>query len=166
MEKKRKLMKVSPEDFDVAALLQAAREGRLYIAVEDDPTTLPEECRQEIFEYVARIGHCGNGFTADQLNGLWQQLLAEPMLMPYFRMSNGKMRGKVNYYRVNLVVYMLRDNGLYDSDRYSTLQLHLIMEQKPHKSSFYTSRNNYNFPLKERQRLISIIKQFKKLQGV
>ncbi len=166
MEKKQKLLQVTPEDFNAAALLEAAREGRLYLAVVDDPTQLSEECREEILAYVGRIGHCGNGFTADQLHTLWQQLLAEPVLAPYFRMSNGKNRGKVNYYRVTLVVDMLRDNGLYDSDRYSTLQLHLLMEQKSCKSSFYTSRNNYPFPLKERNSIISIIKHFSKLQRI
>jgi len=115
----KNLKQVRPEDFDVEALMAAAREGRLY--VEDSRKSVNEEdIKSEVRAYVARIGpFVSKGFRSS-VDDLWEQILTNDdfiaLLTPGTKARKCKAFDKYNVMRI---IGVLREKGVYKpySDR-------------------------------------------------
>lgn len=127
------------EDFNIAALRKAAREGRLYIM----PAQVTEEERQqqsldEIMHYVSRIHECTNVLYSGCIDQIWDRILHDPILVSCFITSRGKRQGLPNWYRVmSLVAYLLEKN-IYRKREFSAVELHLRLEQTTKRNAIYT----------------------------
>lgn len=131
------------KEFHFDTLKQAFQEGRLYIQ-----QTVSEESREEgiqaILQYVARIDDCASAAYRPVIGQLWETVLRSPELGDLFFLNRySKSRGKPNWYRVNLVVDILLARNIYKEDSYSSLQLHLMMEQSKKRNCHYTGRDKY-----------------------
>jgi hypothetical protein len=131
------------EDFNIDTLKQAFLEGRLYIQ-----STTPETSREEgiraILQYVSRIDSCASPAYASSIHRLWKKILHSPELGDLFFLNRySSNRGMPNWYRVNAVVTVLLEKNIYNRSIYTSIQLHLMMEQAEKRNSHYTSMNRY-----------------------
>ena len=108
------LMAVSLEDFDAKSLRRAAREGRLFIALPDDEPKSADSAINEILTHVGRISEYA---TTPKVDDIWQAILHDADLSPLFFLTRYRnTRGKINWYRVMVVVCLLREKGIYQKD--------------------------------------------------
>ena len=124
------LMAVSLEDFDAKSLRRAAREGRLFIALPDDEPK-----------------------SAD----IWQAILHDADLSPLFFLTRYRnTRGKINWYRVMVVVCLLRERGIYRED-ISAKELCKYIEGAPQSPTHYSGMGRYLLELHQRRILYRIL---------
>lgn len=139
MNKKQNLKEVTLDDFNIAALRKAAREGRLFI--QPSAISPEEEKRQslaDVLKYVSRIDQCVCAEWQDGIHQLWQEIIRVPELADCLITTRGKRQGKPNYYRVTSLVAYLLEKSVYRKQDFSTVDLHLILEQTDHRNSIYT----------------------------
>ncbi|MBR0036462.1 MAG: hypothetical protein IJP70_02350 [Bacteroidales bacterium] len=132
---------VRPQDFNVEALMNAAREGRLYIDVkekEPDQSHVAEEVRA----YVAPIQDYVSPEFFSKINQLWSEILASDRIREYLTMKKGTKSGHMNRYAVTNLVCFLRNKGVYRQE-VSALDLHLRMEKTDRRNKYYMSNGNY-----------------------
>ena len=123
-------MAVSLEDFDAKSLRRAARAGRLFIALPDDEPK-----------------------SAD----IWQAILHDADLSPLFFLTRYRnTRGKINWYRVMVVVCLLREKGIYRED-ISAKELCKYIEGAPQSHTHYSGMGRYQLELRQRQLLYRIL---------
>lgn len=124
------LMAVSLEDFDAKSLRRAAREGRLFIALPDDEPK-----------------------SAD----IWQAILHDADLSPLFFLTRYRStRGKINWYRVMVVVCLLRERGIYRED-ISAKELCKYIEGALQSHTHYSGMGRYLLELHQRRILYRIL---------
>ena len=133
------LQQVNLDDFNIAALRKAAREGRLFVK----PSSLsPEEEREralnDILQYVARIDACANLQYIDHISELWHEILLKPEIADGLITTRGKREGKPNWCRVTSLVAYLLEKEVYRKQDFTTVDLHLRMEQITHRNNIYT----------------------------
>ena len=78
--KLKKLKQVRPEDFDVEALMAAAREGRLYVD-EKKKTVNKEQLKRDVRAYVARISPLVTRRYRSTIDELWEEIFDSDVLM-------------------------------------------------------------------------------------
>ena len=115
----RNLKQVSPEDFDVKALLAAAREGRLYVDEKKNNVSKAQVVK-DVRAYVARIRTFVTNDYETVVDELWEQILSADKFVEYF-MPKPKARlcREFDKYNVVRIIGVLREKGVYEyySDR-------------------------------------------------
>lgn len=109
----KKLTRVRPEDFDVEALMAAAREGRLYI----------DECKNEVSKeqviikvraYVGRIKVLATPKFCSLVDELWEQILTNEEFVNFFTPgTKAKKCKEFDKYNVMRIIGVLRENDVY-----------------------------------------------------
>ena len=61
----------------------------------------------------------------------------------FFMNRYNSSRGLPNWYRVNAVVATLLEKNIYKHDTYTSVQLHLIMEQSEKRNGHYMGMGRY-----------------------
>ncbi len=144
MNTMKNFQKVRIENFRVDELRQAAQEGRLFLqlpAVSEQEKQ--QQARVEILRYVSRIDHCATASYRKHIRTLWEEMLTHPVTSPLFFLHRYQScRGQPNYYRVNAIVFFLRECGVYQLT-YTNAALHLLMEQATRCKNTYTGSSRY-----------------------
>lgn len=158
-----KLTKVGPEGFDAARLLQAAREGRLYVkesAPEESRGERRMRCQDEALTYVAAIDRYAADEWRPYIKKLWKAIVNDMSFAPRLVMAR---KGELNRYFVTSIVMNLQFLGIYlPMEKVSVYQLHLTLEHTQQKNSILKNCNQYPVTPAQRrilQELTQIIKQ-------
>lgn len=149
MKQNKKLVLV--EDFDLHALKQAYNEGRLYI---QPRTETDQEVRQRgmcsIMEYVGRIDDCAYPEYSTHIRDVWNAIVHDPSLTELFFLTRyASSRGEVNWYRVNVVICLLLELGVYRKE-FTGVDLHCLCERTTRKGKHY--QGMYRYQLETRYR--------------
>lgn len=149
------------EIFDLNLLRQAFEEGRLFIAPrEESAEALREKGIRTILDYVSRIDDCTSSDYRTRIRDIWEQMLRDETLGDlFFYTRYAHNRGEVNWYRVTVMVCLLREWNVYNN-QYSGSDLHCILEGTKKRNGRYTGMNRYLLD----GRYFSLIR--KKLQNV
>lgn len=133
------------ENFDIEALRQAFNEGRLYVQPrQENPEELRERGIHSILEYVSRIDDCTSSIYRTHIRAIWTALLTDETFSPLFFFSRyASNRGEVNWYRVNVLICLLREHDVYQSKLYTGVSLHLRCERAARRNTHYTCMNRY-----------------------
>lgn len=100
-----------PVDIETQALLQALRDGRLYI----QPAAVPaSDTRAEVLTIIARIADFA--CDADLVLDAWQALLADDARLRSFRLTQKQNAGALNRYRIAANVHYMCELGLYQTN--------------------------------------------------
>lgn len=114
-----KLKQVRPEDFDVVALMAAAREGRLFVD-EGKKIVSKAQVIKDVRVYVARIRTFVTNDYEAVVDELWEQILSTELFVEYL-MPKPKARlcKEFDKYNVVRIIGVLREKGVYQyySDR-------------------------------------------------
>ena len=88
-DKKRQLLEVSIEDFDIALLRQAAREGRLFIAPEGSASgkQTPDNRQQLVASILTYVQPIAEYSTCPRVGEIWEAVLNDDRLAPLFFFS-------------------------------------------------------------------------------
>jgi len=159
---KQNLTQVRIEDFNIAALRKAAREGRLFI----QPSTVSEEEKQaqslsEILLYVSRIRECADARYLSSIDEIWRLIIHEPAIMACLITSRGKRQGLPNYYRVTSLVNFLLESGVYRKKEFTAVDLHLRLEQTTRRNGHYTGSASCYFTRAQFVLMNRILDQFR-----
>ena len=153
---KKHFIRVSPKDFNYSEIRLAAMEGRLYITprtISEDQ--LREERIQRILEYVGRIDHCVSDEYRATIGSIWNQILHDSTTAHlFFFERNVGQRGTPNFYRVNAVVFVLREWGIYRKDEFTATKLHCLLEDSPKRTNVYMGANKYYPTLEEKKAIL------------
>ena len=144
MKQKNELVLV--EDFNIDTLREAFLQKRLYVRTPSTSAVIQprEEGIRAILHYVSHIDACASEAYRPIIHRLWEQILSSPELGHLFFLSRYRdSRGKPNWYRVNAVMVVLLEHNIYHRERYTAMQLHLLMEQSDRRNNHYTSMNRY-----------------------
>lgn len=115
----RLLKQVSPDGFDVEALLAAAREGRLFV---DEGKKIVNKAQvvKDVRAYVKRINVFATKDYRSIIDELWEQILSTEEFLD-FLMPKPKARlcREFDKYNVVRIIGVLREKGVYEyySDR-------------------------------------------------
>ncbi len=109
-----KLRQVHPEDFDVEALMTAAREGRLYV-YEGRKSVGEQQVLNDVRTYVGRIEGCATARFRNVVSDIWNQILGSDdfvqLLKPGMRARDGR---SFNTYNLMRIIGVLREGGVYE----------------------------------------------------
>ena len=132
------------EIFDLDTIRQAFEEGRLFIAPrEESAEALREKGIRTILDYVSRIDDCTSSDYRTRIRDIWSQVLHDEVLGDlFFYTRYARNRGEVNWYRVTVMVCLLREWNVY-SNQYSGSDLHCILEGTKKRNGRYTGMNRY-----------------------
>ncbi len=129
-----KLKKVCPENFDVEALMMAAREGRLYID-ESKKNVSNETVKKSVRTYVNRIKGCVTTKYQGMINSIWEKILCTDEFLELLRPSSSSRDDrKFNTYNLMRIIGILRDNDVYQS--YSQRKYNSLLEQTTQDSPY------------------------------
>ena len=124
---KKSLKQVRPEDFDVEALLAAAREGRLYVD-ESKKEVSRDVIIREVRAYVGRIKVLVTREFNSSIDDLWEQILSTE---DFFQLLTPSCRAKkcqeFNKYSVMRIIGILREKGVYEY--YNDSKYNALLEQ-------------------------------------
>ena len=131
---KESLKQVRPEDFDVEALMAAAREGRLYVD-EKKKTVNKEQVKRDVRAYVARISPLVTRRYRSTIDELWEEIFGNDVLMDLM-MPKPKARKCRDFdkYGVMRIVGVLREKGIYEYR--SAPQFNALLEQPGQDSPY------------------------------
>ena len=146
---KQRLQEVRIEDFDIAALRRAAREGRLFVMPAPECETNIEH---EVLRYVASIAPYAALEYRGCIDEVWRRIVSHPDLAKQV----GSMH-PFNKYTVTAIAIYLNNQGLYIFD--SGIALHLQLEGIAKRNKYYTSGSYYEPNAKA---LRSIVKEVQK----
>ena len=122
----KKLKQVRPEDFDVEALLMAAREGRLYVD-ECKSEVSKEEVINNVRAHVARIKVFATPRCCSLVDELWEQILATKEFVEFLTPgSKARMCRDFDKYNVMRIIGVLREKGVYE--QYSDHKFDALLE--------------------------------------
>ena len=144
---KQRLQEVRIEDFDIAALRRAAREGRLYIVPVAECETNIE---QEVLAYVSRIAEQAAPPYRECIDEVWRCIVNHPLLAP--RLVSRKEA--FNKYVVTAIAVYLYENGVYGFA--SATAMHLQLENVKERNKYFKS-NSYYAPSGEVSRVLRCI---------
>lgn len=156
---------IQVDEFDLAAIRAAFREGRLYIrpAVRT-ALELREDGIRAIMEYVSRIDECASGQYHACVHSIWSQLLHDEDLQPLCFMTKGKRQGQPNWYRITSIVCVMREWNIYRNREFSAVDLHLRLEGVSKRNNIYVSAPHYCLEHRDIVRLRKIVQFFNNLQ--
>ena len=124
---KKKLKQVRPEDFDVKALLAAAREGRLYVD-ESKKEVSRDIIIKEVRAYIERIRALVTKEFSSSIDNLWEQILStEEFVLLLTASRKAKKCREFNKYNVMRIIGVLREKGVYEY--YNDSMYNDILEQ-------------------------------------
>ena len=147
----KKLTRVSPEDFDVEALMAAAREGRLYVD-EKKKGVSKEEVKNEVRAYVARIRVFVTPKFRSSIDELWEEILACDDFIEFLTPGDKSRKCReFNKYNVMRIIGVLREKDVYE--RYSDRKYAALLEQTDKDSSY---RSYLGMGLEQRHLLVKI----------
>ncbi len=151
--KKQHLQEVRPEDFNIAALRRAAREGRLYIVPAPERKTNIEH---EVLTYVSRIAEQAAPPYRECIGEVWRRIVSHPDLVPLLE----SRKASFCKYRVTVIAIYLRNKGVYDID--TDTRLHQLLEglEKNERNRYYTCKAQYPLTARDINRLSAIIRAF------
>ena len=135
------LRRLSPKDFNATLIEELTRQGRVFIA----PARLTDRdaYKREVLDYVQRIADYAADAWQKDIERLWLQIVEAPCFRECLTMKNGLQAGHMNRYTVTILVYRMRNKGVYRSE-VSMLTLHLRMEMATTKNRYYQSNGNYD----------------------
>ena len=150
---KQKLQEVRIEDFDIAALRRAAREGRLFVMPAPECETNIE---QEVLRYVSRIADYAATPYRECISEVWRCIVGHPDLVPLLE----SRKAPFCKYRVTVIAIYLRNKGVYDID--TDIRLHQLLEGlgKNERNRYYTCKAQYPLTPLDINRLSAIIRAF------
>ena len=155
-----KLTKVGPEGFDAARLLQAAREGRLYVkesAPEESRGERRMRCQDEALAYVAAIDRYAADEWRPYIKKLWKAIVNDMSFAPRLVMAR---KGELNRYFLTALVSNLQTLGVYrPSVEVSQIELHLKLERTTKRTTIFNNWDKYSICPKERARLRDILEK-------
>ena len=142
---------VRPEDFDVEALLAAAREGRLYVD-EGKKTVSRDQVTKDVRAYVRRISRLATRRYSPLIDELWEGIfqcdVLMELLMPKPRARKCKDFDK---YGVMRIVGVLREKGVYEQR--SDPQFDALLEEEGKDSPY---RRYLGQGLEQRSQLLAL----------
>lgn len=143
--------KVNPEDFDVAELLKAAREGRLYVAPTGAATDSVCDI-EKVCAYVERLRPFVTHNWQPSVAGLWDRVLADNDFCRLLKPGTKARKSRdFNKYQVYRIVGILREKGVYE--QYSDRRFDALLEPSVADSPY---RRYLGMGLEERSLLIKI----------
>ncbi len=148
---KKNLKQVRPEDFDVKALMAAAREGRLYV---DERRTIvsKEEVIKEVRAYVARIKPFVTPKYRPLVDDIWEQILSCDDFVEFLTPDVKARKCRTfNKYGVMRIIGVLREKNVYE--RYSDRKYVALLEQTDRDCSY---RSYLGLGLEQRSLLLKI----------
>ena len=164
------LRQIAEQEWDEEMLRLAIREGRLYLALPEaeQPASeqaaaeecqlSPEQVREKILDYVERISHYA---ACAKVRAIWQTILQDEELFPLFRFTRyAKSRGRINWYRVTVVMCQLYELGVYRQEL-SAEKLHCCLEGTKRRNARYTGMNRYLLEREQSKRIRQILRQFR-----
>ena len=148
---KKQLKQVSPEDFDVRMLMQAAREGRLYFE-EKEKTVSREYMINNVRAYVQRISPLATRRYRSVIDMLWEEIFQSDVLLELL-MPKPKARKCKDFdkYGVMRLIGVLREKDVYE--HYSDRKYMSLLEQSNIDCSY---RCYLGMGLEERSMLVKI----------
>ena len=150
------LKQVTIDDFDINSLRQAALEGRLFISQAEGAQHAQSQRTEGIrliLKYVSRIDSCASPQYASCIRQLWDCILhSEELGELFFYQRYRSTRGEVNWYRVNAVICLLREMGVY-REEFTGVELHCRCECSDKRSAHYTGMSRY---LLERSEIVTL----------
>ena len=124
---KKSLKQVRPEDFDVKALMVAAREGRLYVD-ESKKEVSRDIVIKEVRAYVGRIKVLVTKEFTPSIDALWEQILStEEFIVFLTPCSKAKKCREFDKYNVMRIIGVLREKGVYED--FNDTKYNNILEQ-------------------------------------
>ena len=148
---KKQLKQVSPEDFDVRMLMQAAREGRLYIE-ESARVYSRSNIINEVRAYVDRINVFVTRPYRSSIDDLWNEILSCDEFIDFLTPSSKTRKClEFNKYGVMRIIGVLREKDVYE--HYSDRKYVSLLEQTNHDCSY---RSYLGMGLDERSMLVKI----------
>lgn len=118
----------------------------------------PEQVREKILDYVERISHYA---ACAKVRDIWQTILQDEELFPLFRFTRyAKSRGRINWYRVTVVMCQLYEQGVYRQEL-SAEKLHCCLEGTTRRNARYTGMNRYLLEREQSKRIRQILRQFR-----
>ena len=148
---KKSLKQVHPEDFDVKALMVAAREGRLYVD-ESKKEVSRDIVIKEVRAYVGRIKVLVTKEFRSSIDDLWEQILStEEFVVLLTPSSKAKKCRKFNKYSVMRIIGVLREKGVYEY--YNDSKYNALLEQKDNDTPY---RKYLGMGLEQRHLLVKI----------
>lgn len=124
---KKSLKQVRPEDFDVKALLAAAREGKLYVD-ESKKDVSRDIVIKEVRAYIGRIKVFATKKYNTSIDDLWEQILSTEDFVLFLTPScKAKKCREFNKYSVMRIIGVLREKGVYEY--YSDSKYNALLEQ-------------------------------------
>lgn len=150
---KKSLKQVRPEDFDVKALLAAAREGRLYVD-ESKKEVIRDIIIKEVRAYVERIKVLVTKEFSSSIDDIWEQILSMEDFMQLLTPSRkAKKCRKFNKYSVMRIIGVLREKGVYEY--YNDSKYNALLEQTVKDTPY---RKYLGMGLEQRHLLVEIRK--------
>ena len=144
---------VRPEDFDVKALMAAAREGRLYVD-ESKKEVSRDIIIKEVRAYVERIKVLVTKEFSSSIDDIWEQILSMEDFMQLLTPSRkAKKCRKFNKYSVMRIIGVLREKGVYEY--YNDSKYNAILEQTVKDTPY---RKYLGMGLEQRHLLVEIRK--------
>lgn len=127
LNKVKKYRRVRPEDFNIELLIEAAREGRLY--VDEKKKNVNEQLIIDgVRAYVARIGEFVSKDFCTLVDNLWEQILSDEDFIELLKPnSKAKKCREFNKYNVMRIIGVLREKGVYEY--YNDSKYNDILEQ-------------------------------------
>jgi len=127
LNKVKKYRRVCPEDFNVELLMEAAREGRLY--VDDSKKKVNKQLIiKEVRAYVARIGGLVTKDYSTSVDDLWEQILSDEEFLELLTpCSKAKKCQAFDKYSVMRIIGVLREKNVYEY--YNDSKYNNILEQ-------------------------------------
>ena len=164
------LRQIAEQEWDEEMLRLAIREGRLYLALleveqpsieqaaVEECQLSPEQVREKILDYVERISPYA---TCAKVRDIWQAILQDEELFPLFRFTRyAKSRGRINWYRVTVVMCQLYEQGVYRQEL-SAEKLHCCLEGTTRRNARYTGMSRYLLEREQSKRIQQILRQFR-----
>ena len=130
----KKFIQVRPENFDVEALMLAARDGRLYI--DESSREVSTDCvKSDVRTYVERIRVFVTTKYAAVIDELWEQILTDDDFISFFTPGRKARKCRTfDKYNVIRVIGILRTKGVYEP--YSDRRFMAELEQTDNDSSY------------------------------
>jgi len=150
---KKSLKQVRLEDFDVKALMAAAREGRLYVD-ESKKEVSRDIIIKEVRAYVERIKVLVTKEFSSSIDDIWEQILSMEDFMQLLTPSRkAKKCRKFNKYSVMRIIGVLREKGVYEY--YNDSKYNALLEQTVKDTPY---RKYLGMGLEQRHLLVEIRK--------
>ena len=124
---KKSLKQVRPENFDVKALMVAAREGRLYVD-ESKKEVSRDIVIKEVRAYIGRIKVLVTKGFSSSVDDIWEHILSTEEFVVFLTpCSKAKKCREFDKYNVMRIIGVLREKGVYED--FNDTKYNNILEQ-------------------------------------